>query len=87
MENTHNSPQWLKDLARDTLKKQIELKNRQRKADAKNHDICLWLLHDEEYQRKNNLKLVQNSLVSLDYPLKTVKIILKKSREYQPYEK
>ena len=49
MEVTHNSSQWLKDLARDTVKRQIELKNRQHKADAKNHDICLSLLHDEEY--------------------------------------
>ena len=75
MEVTQNSPQWLKDLARDNLKRQIELKNRQHKADAKDHDICLWKLHDEEYKRKNGLKLVQNSLVPLGYSLNTVKII------------
>ena len=75
MEITENSPQWLKDLARDNLKRVIELRNRQDKADAKDHDICLWLLHDEEYQRKNGLKLVQRSLVPLDYLLNTVKVI------------
>ena len=72
---TDNSPQWLKDLAKHNLKREIELRNRQHKADAKDHDICSWLLHNEEYKRKNGLKLVQNSLVPLDYPHNTVKVI------------
>ena len=75
MEITDSSPKWLKKLARDNLKREIEFRNRQHKADAKDHDICLWLLHNEKYQRKNGLKLVQNSLVPLDYPLNTVKVI------------
>ena len=50
----------VKDLPKDNLKTQTELKNRQHKADAKDNDICLWLLHNEEYKRRNNLKLVQN---------------------------
>ena len=60
MEITQDSTQWLKDLPKDNLKTQTELKNRQHKADAKGNDICLWLLHNEEYKRRNNLKLVQN---------------------------
>ena len=75
MRITENSPQWLKDLARNNFKRRIELVNRQDKADAKDHDICLWLLHNEHYKRRNGLKLVQNSLVPLDYPLNTVKVI------------
>ena len=63
MRITDNSAQWLN---------KIELRNRQHKANAKDHDICLWLLHNEEYKRKNGLKLVQNSLVPLDYPYNTV---------------
>ena len=55
MKITNNSPQWLKNLARDNLKRQIELRNRQHRADAKDHDIYLWLLHNEEYKRKNGL--------------------------------
>ena len=72
MRITDNSAQWLKNLANDNLKREIELRNRQHKANAKDHDICLWLLHNEEYKRKNGLKLVQNSLVPLDYPYNTV---------------
>ena len=75
MEITENSPQWLKDLGRDNLKREKELRKRQRNADTKNHDICLWLLHNEEYLRKNRLKLLQRSLVPLDYLLNTVKVI------------
>ena len=76
MKITDNCPQWLKNLARENLKRQIELRNRQHRADAKDHDIYLWLLHNEEYKRKNGLrlKLVQNSLVSLDYPYNTANI-------------
>ena len=75
MRITDSSPQWLKNLAKDNLKREIELRNRQHKADAKDHDICLWSLHNEEYKRKNGLKLVQNSLVPLDCPNNTVKVI------------
>ena len=39
-------PQWLKDSARDNLKREIELCNRQHKSNPKDHDICLWLLHN-----------------------------------------
>ena len=70
MEVTDNSPQWLKDLPKNNLRKEIELRNRQHKEDAKDHDICLWLLQNEEYKRKNGLKLVP-----LDYLYNTVKVI------------
>ena len=52
MEVTDNSSKWLKDLAKDNMRRAIELYNRQHKADTKDHDICLHLLHNEEYQRK-----------------------------------
>ena len=52
MRTTDNSPKWLKDLAKDNMRKAIELYNRQHKADSKNYDICLHLLHNEEYKRK-----------------------------------
>ena len=65
-------PQWLKDLAKDNLKREIELRNRQHKPNSKDHDICLWLLHNRECKRKHGLKLVQNSLVPLDYLYNTV---------------
>ena len=68
-------PQWLKDLARDNLKREVKLRNRQLKSNPKDHDICLWLLYNEEYKRKHGLKLVQNSLVPLDYPYNTVVFI------------
>ena len=51
MRITENSPQWLRDLAKDNLRREVELHNRQ-------HDICLYLVHDEEYKRKNGLKPV-----------------------------
>ena len=75
MRITKNSPRWLRDLAKYNLRREIELHNRQHKSDAKDRDICLWLLHNEEYKRKNGLKLVQYSLVLLDYPYNTVKVI------------
>ena len=75
MRITENSPQWLGDLAKDNLRREIELHNRQHKADAKDRDICLRLLHNGEYRRENGLILVQNSLVPLDYPYNTVKVI------------
>ena len=84
MRITENSPQWLGDLAKDNLRREIELHNRQHKADAKDRDICLRLLHNGEYrrenglileQRENGLILEQNSLVPLDYPHNTVKVI------------
>ena len=75
MRITDSSPQWLKDLAKDNLRREIEVRNRQHKSNAKDHDKCLWLLHNEVYKRRNGLKLVQNSLVPLDYPYNTVKVI------------
>ena len=75
MRITENSPQWLGDLAKDNLRREIKLHNRQHKADAKDRDICLRLLHNGEYRRENGLILVQNSLVPLDYPHNTVKVI------------
>lgn len=51
----------VKDLPKDNLKTQTELKNRQHKADAIDRDICLWLLHSDCYKQKHGLKLVQNS--------------------------
>ena len=51
------------------------MRNRQHKLNPKDHDICLWLLHNEECKTKHGLKLVQNSLVPLDYPYNTVKVI------------
>ena len=67
MRITENSPQWLRDLAKDNLRREVELHNRQ-------HDICLYLVHDEEYKRKNGLKPVQSSLVPLDYLHNTVNV-------------
>ena len=75
MKVTNKSQQWLKDLAKNNAKRAIELYNRQHKADAKDHDIYLYLLHIEKYRKKYGLKLVQNSLVPLDYPYNTVKVI------------
>ena len=63
---------WLRDLAKDNLRREIELRNRQHKRNPKDYDICLWLLHNEEYKRKNGLKSVKHSLVPLDYPYNTV---------------
>ena len=60
-------PQQLKDLARDNLKREIEMKNREYQKDAKPHDICLYLIHNEKYKQKHGLKLVRRSLVPLDY--------------------
>ena len=60
-------PQWLKDLARDNLIREIEIQNRRCKKDAKPHDICLYLIHNKKYKQKHGLKLVQRSLVPLDY--------------------
>ena len=68
-------PQWLKDLARDNLKREIEIQNRKYKKDAKPHDICLHLIHNEKYKHKQGLKLVQRSLVPLDYKYNAVKCI------------
>ena len=68
-------PQWLKDLARDNLKREIEMQNRKYKKDAKPHDICLYLIHNEEYKQKHGLKLVQRSLVPLNYQHNTVVFI------------
>ena len=75
MRITENSPQWLRDLAKDNLRREVELRNRQHKADAKDHDICLYLIHNEKYRMKNGLERVQNSLVPLDYRHNTVKVI------------
>ena len=74
MRITENSPQWLRDLAKDKLRREIEMHNRQHKSNPKHHDICLWLLHNEEYKQKHGFKLVQRSLVPLDYPHNTVSI-------------
>ena len=74
MRITKNSPQWLKDLAKDNLEREIEMRNRQHKSNAKDHDICLWLLHNEEYKQKYGLNLVQRSSVPLDYPHNTVNV-------------
>ena len=52
------------------------MRKRQHKANAKDHDICLWLLHNDEYKRKHGLKLVQNSLVPLDYPYNAVNVLI-----------
>ena len=52
MRTIENSPQWLRDLAKDNLRREAELRNRQYKADAKNHDIYLYLIHNEEYRMK-----------------------------------
>ena len=65
----------VKNLAKDNFKRRIEEVNRQHKADAKDHDICLWFMFNEEYKRRNKLKLVQNLLVPLDYPYNTVQRI------------
>ena len=59
MRITENSPQWLRHLAKDNLEKEVEMRNRQHKSNPKDHDICLWLLHNEEYEQENGLKLVQ----------------------------
>ena len=75
MEVTHNSLQWLKNLAKYNFKRRIEEVNRQHKVDAKDHDICLQLMFNEEYKTRNKLKLVQNLLVPLDYPYNTVQRI------------
>ena len=75
MRITENSPQWLRDLAKDNLRRETEIRNRQYKPNPKDHDLCLWLFHNEEYKRRYGLKLVQNSLVPLDYPYNTVKVI------------
>ena len=75
MRITDSSTQWLKDLAKDNLKREIELRNRQHKLNAKHHDKCLWLLHNEVYKKRNGLKLLQNSLAPLDYSHNTVKVI------------
>ena len=56
MRITENSPQWLRDLAKDNLRREVELRNRQHKADAKDHDICLYLIHNEKYRMKNGLE-------------------------------
>ena len=74
MRIAENSPQWLKDLAKDNLRREIEMRNRQHKSNQKDHDICLWLLHNEEYKQEHGLKLVQRSLVPLDYPHNTVNV-------------
>ena len=74
MRITENSPQWLRDLAKDKLRREIEMHNRQHKSNPKDHDIGLWLLHNEEYKQKHGFKLVQRSLVPLDYPHNTVSI-------------
>ena len=55
MRITENSPQWLRDLAKYNLRREIEMRNRQHKSNPKDHDICLWLLHNEEYKRKHGL--------------------------------
>ena len=48
--------------------------NREHKSNPKDHDICLWLLSNEEYKRKHGLKLVQRLLVPLDYPHNIVNV-------------
>ena len=50
------------------------MRNRQHKSNPKDHDICLRLLHNKEYKQKHALKLVQRSLVPLDYPHNTVNL-------------
>ena len=50
------------------------MRNRQNKSNPKDHDICLWLVYNEEYKQENRLKLVQRSLVPLDYPHNTVNV-------------
>ena len=75
MRIAENSPQWLRDLTKDNLRRKIEMRNKQHKSNPKDHDICLWLLYNQEYKRKHGLKLVQNSLVLLDYPYNTVKVV------------
>ena len=72
MRITENSPQWLRDLAKDNFGRETEMRNRQHKSNPKDHAICLRLLHNEEYKQKHALKLVQRSLVPLDYPHNTV---------------
>ena len=48
--------QWLKDLARDNLKRETEMQNRRCKKDAKPHDIYLYLIHNKRYKQKHELK-------------------------------
>ena len=43
------------------------MKNREYQKDAKPHNICLYLIHNEKYKQKHGLKLVRRSLVPLDY--------------------
>ena len=74
MRITENSTQWLRDLAKDNLRREIEMRKRQRKSNLKDHDICLWLLHNEEYKQKHGLKSVQRSLIPLDDPYNTVNL-------------
>ena len=50
------------------------MRKRQRKSNLKDHDICLWLLHNEEYKQKHGLKSVQRSLIPLDDPYNTVNL-------------
>ena len=58
MRITENLPQQLRYLAKDNLRREIELCNRQHKSSAEDHDICLWLLHNDEQQQKDGLILV-----------------------------
>ena len=74
MRITENLLQWLRDLAKDNLRREIEMRNRQHKSNPKDDHICLWLLHNEKYKQKHGLKLVQRSLVPLDYPHNTVNV-------------
>ena len=55
MRITENSPQWLRDLAKDNLGREIKMHNREHKSNAKDHDIYLWLLHNEEYNKNMDL--------------------------------
>ena len=50
-------PQWLKNLARDNLKREIEMYNRQHKSNPRDHDKCLWLLHNEEYKQNTRTQI------------------------------
>ena len=47
MRITENLLQWLRDLAKDNLRREIEMRNRQHKSNPKDDDICLWLLHND----------------------------------------
>ena len=71
MDVTKDSPQQLEDLARLNRLRDIEMRGRDGKLNPKDHGTRLRLLDSDIYKQKHGLKLVQRSLVPLDYPNNT----------------